>query len=365
MNNNNEIKKKKHVFDRKFEKSLLTRLFGLSTGVFIVSFVIWSRLIVERLPRETLGEMFSLSYWITLYFFLIYLVTVTLSIYHAYKQYKNITEVNRHLAWLNEYITKTRLWPILKFNLFYIVRAPEFMFLWVIRNTKYSIIKQIDRIIFEPFFKVICNKFSYYGVEIVLLFNYLPRIIVTIILFYEIVVNKRIDFFYYFAWMLLIPVLYKTLHLYWSEMILKYIIYETTQIYIVPQNLLYNLENIQIFPGRCTVRVSQRVKAYCQKITIEFQRFNLNIEKFSENYIYEHWKFVDYSWRARKIDPSMMCDTEFGMHISNFDKYCEMYSINLDFNLVRSELDTTIMPLIYFLLMLSFLIWLLTTCGIY
>jgi hypothetical protein len=72
-------------YNIKAEDSILALICGIVAGIFMISLIIWNRLIRERLPREITGEIHSLTFWVVLFFFVLSFITVLVLLYKLQK----------------------------------------------------------------------------------------------------------------------------------------------------------------------------------------------------------------------------------------------------------------------------------------
>ncbi len=123
------------IFDQRYEKKVWTVIFGLFMGIMIICFVIWNRLIRERLPRDIVtGEDTTLKFVVILVSFLIYAIS---SIFLLNRFQKNLRGIpltkNKYLAKLTDFVdafvtARPALKAFFEFILNYIVEAP--LYFW-------------------------------------------------------------------------------------------------------------------------------------------------------------------------------------------------------------------------------------------
>ena len=208
---------KSPVFNEKFESHYGTILLGLLMGIFWIFFIIWNRLIRERLPREITGEgePYTISFWVILIFSLLYSYSVIYEINRLQKKYRGIDKKNAFLVKISNYLIKflqnhKTFSDIFNILGYYVLKSP--LYLW--RFFYYNIPDKYH-------FSVIL-KFAHYGTEAcyryfnsrskqiiaVILLLYIPRLVVCSIFFYEVVINRYLHFFYTIAVIILIPLIF-------------------------------------------------------------------------------------------------------------------------------------------------------------
>lgn len=206
------------VFENKFENNIYTIIFGLSMGVAFISFIVWNRLIRERLPRIIDGEPFSLQFWLILVIFIYFFFRVMFKIYSFYKMWKKIKTQNKYVSKFIHYIkNKTIIINILSFFINYVVYSPvylwRFLYFNVPKKYKHSLLSYVY--IFGMFLAEDCFPANIKGFKketitsIVLL--YITTITVFSIFLYEIAINKELRYFYYSTILLLIPLILRAL----------------------------------------------------------------------------------------------------------------------------------------------------------
>jgi len=215
-----KITLERFVFNKEYEQSLWTIILGLFMGIFWIYFIIWIRVIRKKLPREITGEPFSLQFWIILCLLIFF---GSLVIFYLKKLQKNITHKknvqNKFITWdLNyffDYLKTNRI--IMNFGnicKYYILRSPlylwRFLYFNLLQKYHLSIIIKLAKIGFllcSKWFHRDCNYILRQTIVIVF-FCYIPRIFVFSIFCCEIILNKRLVYFYFFAVLLLIPLIF-------------------------------------------------------------------------------------------------------------------------------------------------------------
>lgn len=209
---------KRAVFSENLESKLLPIFLGLFMGTFWICFIIWNRLIRERLPREVTGELYSFQFWILLYLCLFFSFCVIYEINRLQKKYRGIENTNPFVVKLSNYLAKffenhktiSNITDILRL---YVLRSPLYLWRFLYYNLPH-----------KYHFPVIL-KFAHYGTEAcyryfnvrssriltVILLLYIPRLLVSSIFFYEVVINRYLNYFYGFAVIILIPLIFMCL----------------------------------------------------------------------------------------------------------------------------------------------------------
>jgi hypothetical protein len=167
-----------------------------------------------------------------------------------------------------------------------------------------------------------------------------------LLLLYEIGVNKRIEYFYDWLWVFLIPIVfdiyYRTL---WNIKKKK----EYSIIIMSSEDLLSSMERFTYY---CEMQLFKSVQLFSYDIRKEganMYRFVPNIDRTKRDKI----------WYMRKKDPSIMSDEEFLEHCERFQKNCKIEFVYKGLGITFAE-RRVINLFCNILLMLSSLIWLLT-----
>jgi hypothetical protein len=225
INNKNKMKLPKFkiftVFDDKFESSFITIILGLSTGIGWISLVIWNRLIRERLPRDlsfTVGVTNSIGYYIQLGLFIYFFCLLVFYCHKLYKKIRGIEKPLRFSMYIFKYLDKhDKIINIIQYLSNYVFDGPFFLWRFILINvTQYvdkfviKFIRLLKRIFFSienAFFPN--NRPGFIKKKIItwVILWVCPRILALSVLLYEIAINKHIEYFYYIAPALLIPVL--------------------------------------------------------------------------------------------------------------------------------------------------------------
>jgi hypothetical protein len=203
------------VFAGKYEESLWTIFIGLTMGILTISFIIWNRLIRERLPREIVGEPFTFQFWIILYLFLYFLFIVLYKLNKLQKKLRGIPLNPRYVRRFTEFLEKKPiLQDALQFTINYILSGPVYLWTFFYFNfpSKYktpvlNYFYNVGRLICERVFPgSITGYFRETLATMILL--YIPKIIVFGVYLYEIFIYKELEWFYYCAIILLIPLIF-------------------------------------------------------------------------------------------------------------------------------------------------------------
>jgi hypothetical protein len=212
-----KIKNKSRIFDEKYEGYFLTVLCGLVVGIFWISFILWNRLIREHLPRDlTLVEPYSITFWVVLFLYLGAIVIIKM--YFWVKAWRGITKTNKYLIKFCEWLLKNpKLVNISQFITNYILKAP--FYVWRYLYFPYEKYK----------YKFVINPIYSFGVVLaddvykksklqsnsilstIIILSYLPRILASSVFLYEILIFKKLDYFYTFAIILLHPLIFLSL----------------------------------------------------------------------------------------------------------------------------------------------------------
>jgi hypothetical protein len=214
-------KNKSVVFDEKYEGYFLTVICGLVVGIFWISFIIWNRLIRERLPRDlTLGEPYSITFLIVLILFLYFLGMIIIKVYFWIKAWRGITKTNKYIIKFTEW-SQPKLVNFLNFQIQYILGASLYVWRYLYFKFPYEKFK----------YKFFINPISNFGVFVyyayapnenrkknvhrylitLISFVYLPRIIAFSVFLYEITMFKELNYFYTVAVILLLPLIFQSL----------------------------------------------------------------------------------------------------------------------------------------------------------
>jgi hypothetical protein len=338
-----------YIFSKRFEKSNFTVFFACLNGLFLILFLVWCRLVVDRLSRDT-RETNSFIFWCVLLSFVIYLLFVIFLLL-TLRSKRNVSNyiANKHLI-KDNFITYCRC---------YIIQSPEFFFFFMYKNmTGIWVRKQIEKIICQGSIILLYNIFRDYITWIVFLLDYMLKIILFSTFLYEVAINQKIEYFYNWLWVLLIPLGFRLVISFLEEVLKKNIDQVILKISVMPQNITIAFNSSGEF--LCDILVSKKVEEYCQNVRKDLKTF-----MFYKHHFQKNWMFVDKIWYMRKKDPSIMSDEEFLEHCERFQKNCNGYSICLDFMLVKFSYEYIISIIIITLLLLTFFIWLLTILGLY
>jgi len=203
------------VYDKNLEKSLLIKILGVCMGIFWVCFIIWNRLIRERLPRIIEGEPFTLIFWIILWLALLF---TGLAIYYLYKLQKKLRKsekkLPKFLSILGNYITENKIYKIITY---YILGSPSFLWQYLYYHLPERYVFRLFRMI-HSFWNKIYSKYFHDKPNgklkekmVVIFFEYLTRIFAFSDLLFEIVVKKELYYFYHIAPILLIYTIFISL----------------------------------------------------------------------------------------------------------------------------------------------------------
>jgi hypothetical protein len=206
--------------NKNWENSFFTIFCGLIMGLWITSFIIWHRLIKERLPIEVTGEVSSYTYGIIFYAFIICFFQVFYKFNELLKEFKGLPSTKiKILPYVIDFLkAHTKLFKIFEFFALYIVSGPLFLWRFIYLNVLPSKIKSNLTRYCYAFGLFIWTKCfferSNYHLRVVLtiyMLIILPRIIAVSLFLYEIAINHRLEMFYRIGPILFIPVIFFSL----------------------------------------------------------------------------------------------------------------------------------------------------------
>jgi hypothetical protein len=252
-----------------FEKYLLTVIVGLSSGISWITFILWNRLIRERFPKDlTLDQIYSLRFYIVLYLCICLMIWTIFYGYKVQQQYLGnpIKGGLIRFGFLNLFVyLETRelqktgkslfnkesvatdslfrrvykgvinfLCNVINFFYNYIVNSPMFLWGYFRLNGPLYFINPLRNLCYNlgnwtyPFFNkdMSKDKYVFRATICITIFIYLPRVIAFSVFLFEISVNKRLDYFYSVAVILLIPYIYKSIR----QIALDFGIYDTVEL---------------------------------------------------------------------------------------------------------------------------------------
>ena len=252
-----------------FEKYLFTVIVGLSSGISWITFILWNRLIRERFPKDlTLDQIYSLRFYIVLYLCICLMIWTIFYGYKVQQQYLGnpIKEGLISFGFLKLFVyLETRelqktgksllheesvpadsifrrmykrlidfLSIVIDFFHNYIANSPMFLWGYFRLNGPLYFINPLRNLCYNlgnwtyPFFNkdMSKNKYVFRATISITIFIYLPRVIAFSVFLFEISVNKRLDYFYSVAVILLIPYIYKSIR----QIALDFGIYDTIEL---------------------------------------------------------------------------------------------------------------------------------------
>lgn len=206
------------VFDTKFEDSIFTVVWGLLMGILTILFIIWNRVIRERLPREIIGEAYMIDFWIVFVLFIYIFFIVSFKIYSWQKQWRGIHSRNRYILKIIEYVEKIpNLTACRQFVRNYITNATVYLWRFIYFNTPGKYGSTMKNFLHKSGSMVCYYCFDEEKGETkkqviaMILFVYFPKILVFSIFFFEIVINRKLHYFYSFAILLALPIIFLAL----------------------------------------------------------------------------------------------------------------------------------------------------------
>jgi hypothetical protein len=195
-------------------------IIGVLTGMGSIGLIIWNRLIRVRLPREIEGELWSMEFWIILYLLILFFLMFIYACNKLQKKLRGIPEgdgvIVRFVKRLEEKYPRLISYfeKKLQFIRTYILGGP--LFLW---NSYYSRYREnvlivnlyhLGECIWELYFYEGCKNYRLRVVLTTIILGYLPKIMGVSIFLYEILIYKRIEYFYIIAPILLIPLIFNS-----------------------------------------------------------------------------------------------------------------------------------------------------------
>jgi hypothetical protein len=204
------------------DRSFLTIILSLLAGMLIVSFIIWNRVIRELLPTDIVGEIYSLRFWINLCLCTWGLFLITMLSRKLYKRVKGIETygyIIRQIQLLSpatkDLIKKYIIRPVSYF-ITHVIESPKFLWVCIYNAFPKKFRYVVQQVCFTTCAFVLNNvftfnrKYPFREIIAIFLFVYFPRIFCFSIFLYEIAINKRLDFFYTVAPLLLIPLFFRS-----------------------------------------------------------------------------------------------------------------------------------------------------------
>jgi hypothetical protein len=213
----------KPVHDETFEKSFLVIFLAFSIGIFTVALILWNRLIRLRLPRElfTLEDCSnSMRFWIVLELALIFWIFTFLTLWALIKKLRQKDSAHPLIFLIlrfQKYLRSNRRYVMISnFSNDYISNAPKFIWIFFLKQSQ-KWTRFVGRILvaqgclyikrlYHPY---ICRESYMKKLEFTLiLFAYLPRALLGVILLCEVIINRKIELFYALLPLLIIPTLF-------------------------------------------------------------------------------------------------------------------------------------------------------------
>lgn len=177
-------------------KTIIKLLLGFITTIIFSFIVFWNRIIKERLPKEIQYE--SIMTIDTIFLYLIFVLEISILFYFLFK-------------YLNKGLTRStiisnlfnKVWfnNVLLFFKEYIIEGPHNIYKYAYKS-----------LYMRPVINYIGAKLSYYftGKEFIpyIIGFALPRLILWVVLFCEIIIMQKINYFYKTLILLLVPVIF-------------------------------------------------------------------------------------------------------------------------------------------------------------
>jgi hypothetical protein len=277
--------------------SILAVICGLVVGIFWISFIIWNRLIRERLPRDlTLGEPYSITFLIVLILFLFYLCKVFFIIYNEQKKLRGIILTrNKYLQQFYNFLLQyPKFLSKIDFILNHIVDSPLYLWRFFYFNLRNEYINPVvDKLYFSGcviFRKVYSSETRELHISLtVILLVFAPRIITFSVFFYEILINKELYYFYWVAVILLITYIYYA----YRKMLFDISYYENLKLQEKFIRVIDNGEKSGILwlePRDGIYNESFYIKEHIYRLSDEFQILILKMNTYEKDKVY----FLNY-----------------------------------------------------------------------
>ena len=202
------------------DRSFFTIILSLFAGMLIVSFIIWNRLIRVLLPTDIGGEIYSIRFWINIYLCIWFLFLITMLSIKLYKRAKGIETYGYILRQIQlfspatkELIKKYIIRPVSYF-ITHILESPKFLWVCIYNALPKKFKYLVQQVCFTScafvlnYVFTVNRRYPFREIIAIFLFVYFPRIFCFSIFFYEIAINRRLDFFYTVAPLILIPLFF-------------------------------------------------------------------------------------------------------------------------------------------------------------
>jgi hypothetical protein len=313
-------------FNEKYIERLITVISVIVVGILWICFFtsIWVAIILwSPLPRELSGEPYTFIFYVILFLFFYFLGAILRQIYFWIKQ--GIPKTNIFLLnFLEKLVESSMFLYISQFATNYIFNAP--LNLWRYFYFKFPYEEFKGKFFITPIFsfgQVLfmyvytgslsprLQHYRYLGTIIIL--YYLPKIVTFSVFLYEILVFKKLDYFYYFAIILIFPMFFSSLRRMLFDM-------ASDEIEIITNEFL----TVEIVEDSCG----------CIRMKYHSKKPGMTEQEFTTEY-YNHY---DWSHIIKLME--------------SFFKLGERYDYIVNF-------------LLHILLMLGFLFWLLIMLKLY
>jgi hypothetical protein len=257
----------------------------LFTGIFIIIFLIWNRVIRIRLPKDIPFDLTDFRFLLLVALCITFSLSLllTIKVYLFPNSQLNVIGVT-----LRTYIDESLQ------ELDYRIRANPYIF---------SLMSKLSNKIFQY-----NHKYISYSKYIFLLFH-IPKILLPIILFIDVIYFNKIALFYHMLILLIIPLIYT----YFDNMLNHIYTLET---YYSDQRLTIRLQTLYKDELVFTV-ISEATHYYTQETTLERLKIRDNDHVFhitlSEKYIQEN--------------PNGDWDTDFKLYMTQLNSFSIMFEI--------------------------------------
>lgn len=212
------------IDEEKKNPGLGTVILSCIMGGLLIIYILWIRLIREGLPREIVGEPFTLQFWIVLLLFIICLSTTITHLIHLRRllpnnQSNNSPKIDKFINYISEIPIVQKIVVSGDYIVTYILGGPLLLWRTLIANIPEKVTRHFTQVIIvgypsrldDDFFTDDTKKRKFRLAMTTIVFLFLPRIIASMAYFYDVAINRELNFFYQIVVILLISLIFLAL----------------------------------------------------------------------------------------------------------------------------------------------------------
>jgi hypothetical protein len=212
------MKKKFVPIFESFEDNFFTILTGFLWGFAMIGFIIWLRIFRELLPRDlTETETSSATFYFVIIMLIYRIIILIIIINQKQREYRGVTKIGFVQRFYQNLREHPRRAYIYKYLVSHVINGPIFVWCFLYYNLPRNFTEPIARFylcyapLIAPHYARTNLKYERNIFITTVLLNYIPQFLTLSVFCLEIILAKRLEYFYYSLTFLLCPIVFTSI----------------------------------------------------------------------------------------------------------------------------------------------------------